>query len=239
MSFLTAAWRQLVFINYEVSPDLLAEYVPFGTELDFYEGKCYVSIIAFLFTDTKIKGIKIPFHVNFEEVNLRFYVKRQDGNLWKRGAVFIKEVVPKPAISFVANALYNESYETLPMKHHWLETNTEREVSYQWKKDKRWQFVKATAALQEETIPKGSEMEFISEHYWGYASPSPSKTNEYEVTHPRWNHYPIKSVDFDIDFKSMYGAKWEFLKYQEPTSTYLIKGSAITIEGKTVLKKNK
>ena len=237
MSFLTAAWRQLAFINYEVDPALLESYVPYGTELDFYQGKCYVSVIAFMFMDTRIKGIKIPFHVNFEEVNLRFYVRRKDGGIWKRGAVFIKEVVPKPAISIVANALYNESYETLPMRHEWNITNEHRKISYGWKKDGKWQSISIEAAVASQPIEKGSEMEFISEHYWGYASPSKNKTNEYEVTHPRWNHHPINKATFDIDFKAMYGEQFSFLQAQEPNSIYLIEGSAITIEGKTVIKK--
>jgi len=237
MSFLTAAWRQLAFINYEVDPAILEQYVPYGTELDFYEGKCYVSVIAFMFMDTRIKGIKIPFHVNFEEVNLRFYVRRKDGAIWKRGAVFIKEVVPKPAISIVANALYNESYETLPMRHEWVITKENRKISYGWKKDGKWQTVAIEATVSSQPIEKNSEMEFISEHYWGYASPSTHKTNEYEVTHPRWNHYPITRSHFDIDFKAMYGDQFSFLQHQEPSSIYLIEGSAITIEGKTVIKK--
>ncbi|WP_035337519.1 DUF2071 domain-containing protein [Dokdonia sp. PRO95] len=237
MSFLTAAWRQLAFINYEVDPALLEPYVPHGTELDFYEGKCYVSVIAFMFMDTRIKGVKIPFHVNFEEVNLRFYVRRKDGGVWKRGAVFIKEVVPKPAISIVANALYNESYETLPMRHKWDITSEDRKISYGWKKDNKWQSIDIEAAVASQPIDQHSEMEFIAEHYWGYASPSKVKTNEYEVTHPRWNHYPIKKATFDIKFETMYGAKFSFLQAQEPASIYLIEGSAITIEGKTVIKK--
>ncbi len=119
MSFLTAEWRKLAFANYEVSPDMLLPYLPYGTELDLWKDRCYVSLIGFMFQETRLKGIKIPFHVNFEEVNLRFYVKRWSGKEWRRGVVFIKEIVPKPAIAFVANTLYNENYQSLPMKHSW------------------------------------------------------------------------------------------------------------------------
>lgn len=117
MSFLKAEWRKLVLANYTIEPEILSKYVPFGTELDLWNGKCYVSLVGFMFLNTRLLGVKIPFHVNFEEVNLRFYVKRLDRDTWKRGVVFIKEIVPKPALTFVANTVYQENYETLPMQH--------------------------------------------------------------------------------------------------------------------------
>ncbi len=236
MSFLTAAWRQLAFINYEVDPSILEEYVPFGTELDMYDGKCFVSIIAFLFADTKVLGIKVPYHVNFPEVNLRFYVRYNDHGEWKRGAVFIKEIVPKPLITFVANSLYNENYVTHPMEYTWDKNDHTRSVDYRWKVDNSWQYVSLTADRTSVEIEKGSEMEFITEHYWGYAGVSKSKTNQYEVRHPRWNHYPVQKVDFDIDFKGLYGAKFAQLKTTEPSSVFLIDGSEISIENKVVIK---
>jgi hypothetical protein len=101
-TFLTAEWRKLALANYVIDPKILEKYVPKGTELDIWEGKCFVSLVGFRFLNTKVKGIKVPFHVNFDEVNLRFYVKYLDGNEWKRGVVFIKEIVPKPILSFVA-----------------------------------------------------------------------------------------------------------------------------------------
>ncbi len=128
--FLTAEWNNLIMANYIINPSILLPYLPAHTELDYYNGQCYVSLIGFMFEQTKILGLKIPFHVNFEEVNLRFYVKVKDGDLWKRGAVFIKEIVPKHAITFVANALYREKYVTLPMKHFYKIVGEELQLGY-------------------------------------------------------------------------------------------------------------
>lgn len=133
MSFLTAEWNNLAMINYVIDPTILEKYVPPGTELDFFEGKCYVSFIGFLFEKVKVLGLKIPFHTDFEEVNLRFYVRRFENGAWKRGAVFISEIVPKYAISFVANTFYNEHYETFQMKHTLKVNDNSREFIYQWK----------------------------------------------------------------------------------------------------------
>jgi uncharacterized protein len=234
MSFLTAEWRKLAIANYEIDPKILEKYVPYGTELDLWENKCYVSLIGFMFLKTKLLGIKIPFHQNFEEVNLRFYVKRFEDGAWKRGAVFLKEIVPKYAISWVANTIYNESYQTLPMRHFWSETAENRQIEYFWKK-KGWHTFKITAEKQVREIEIGSKTEFITEHYWGYAKINKIKTNEYQVTHPKWTHFEVLDYEINVDFEVIYGKEFAFLNQTKPSSVMLAEGSAITIEQKKVL----
>jgi uncharacterized protein YqjF (DUF2071 family) len=238
MSFLNAEWRKLAFANYVINPSILSKYVPPGTELDLWEKKCFVSLIGFMFVNTKLLGVKIPFHTNFEEVNLRFYVRRFENNTWRRGVVFIKEIVPKPALTFIANTIYKEHYETLPMRHKWEENITNRVVEYQWKKNKVWQSFKIVADLKASEIIENSETEFITEHYWGYAKVSNSVTNEYEVTHPKWKQYKVESSEIKVDFGIVYGKDFEFLNKMEPSSIMLAEGSEITVEGKTTIKAN-
>ncbi|TCI85185.1 YqjF family protein [Tenacibaculum sp. M341] len=235
MSFLKAEWRKLVMVNYAVKPVVLQPYVPKGTELDFFEDVCYVSVVGFMFKNTKLLGVKIPFHINFEEVNLRFYVKRKTASEVKRGVVFIKEIVPKPAITFVANTVYNENYETLPMQHLWKEKENELEVVYKWKKNNNWNSIEVIAENIPTNIEENSVIEFISEHYWGYAKESEKKTTEYEVRHPRWQYYPINNFNMKIDFKETYGDNFEFLNSIEPSSVMLLEGAEISVEGKSNL----
>lgn len=236
MSFLKAEWRKIAIANYVVDPEFLSEYVPHGTELDLWGGKCFISLVGFMFKDTKLMGIRFPFHTNFEEVNLRFYVKRFEDGAWKRGVVFIKEIVPKPAISFVANLMYKESYATLPMRHNWEETQNERKVTYQWEKNKKWQTFTVTADLESSEIPVNSETEFITEHYWGYAKVNDTSTNEYEVTHPRWRHYNVNSFELTVDYEAVYGKDFAFLDKTEPHSVMLAEGSEITVEKKRTIR---
>ncbi len=165
-TFLQAEWRKLAMANYEVDPKILEPYLPHKTELDFWNNTCYVSLVGFMFLNTKMLGVKIPFHINFEEVNLRFYVKYNDNGEWKRGVVFIKEIVPKPALTFVANTLYNENYQTMPMRHVW-DINDSLTVEYAWKKN-GWNTFRVSADKMAIPIDAGSEAEFITEHYWGY-----------------------------------------------------------------------
>ena len=237
MSFLNAEWRKLALANYEVNPTVLEKYVPFGTELDLWKGKCYVSLVGFMFLNTKMLGMKIPFHVNFEEVNLRFYVIRKVGNEWKRGVVFIKEIVPLPAISIVANTLYNEHYQTLAMKHHWEKNEDHRTVEYQWKKKGKWQKFWVKANKHSEEITAESDTEFITEHYWGYSTINAQKTTEYEVTHPRWRAYSVLDYQVYVDFGLTYGKEFEFLNHQNPASVMLAEGSEITVESKRIIRK--
>jgi hypothetical protein len=235
MSFLTAEWRKLAFANYQIDPKILQPHVPYGTELDLWEGQCYVSLVGFMFVNVRLLGIKIPFHVNFEEVNLRFYVRRLDAGKWKRGVVFIKEIVPKPAITFVANTIYGENYETMKMRHEWTEGTDNRQVSYEWKLRDQWYRFSLKADKAPVAAPVGGETEFITEHYWGYAHAGPTRTNEYEVTHPRWEHYPVQNYEIEADFGKLYGPEFEFLNQATPSSVMLAEGSAITIESKRVI----
>ncbi|SNR16757.1 YqjF family protein [Tenacibaculum jejuense] len=232
MSFLKAEWRKLVMINYAINPEILEPYVPKGTLLDFFEGKCYVSVVGFMFLNTKLLGIKVPFHVNFEEVNLRFYVKREHEGETKRGVVFIKEIVPKSAITFVANTIYNEHYETLPMQHHWNITEEKINVEYKWKKHKKWNRIAVKTTTEQQEISPNSEIEFIAEHYWGYSDKGTKTTTEYEVKHPTWQFYPVISSEIEVDFKANYGDDFEFLKDEKPTSIFLLEGSEVSVEGK-------
>jgi len=227
--FLTAQWRKLALAQYAVDREILLKYLPPNTELDDWQGKYYVSLVGFMFIDVKLRGLNIPFHTNFEEVNLRFYVRYKDGEEWKRGVVFIKEIVPLPAITFVANTIYKENYQTLPMKHVWIEQEHQLEVDYLWKSNKKWNKFSVTTSSKAQEILIGSEEEFITEHYWGYTKIGANRTSEYGVEHPRWEAYPIKDYSIDVDFGINYGREFAFLSNTKPNSVMLAEGSEIRV----------
>lgn len=231
MSFLNAEWRKLVLINYIIDPGLLKSYVPYGTEIDLWKDQCYVSLVGFMFLDTHLLGIKIPLHINFEEVNLRFYV-RPIRDPSKRGVVFIKEIVPRHALTFVANTFYREHYQTLPMMHSWSLEPDKVEIEYAWKIGQLWQKIHVEAASNTQLIDKNSDIEFITEHYWGYTKINEKRTSEYEVTHPTWEHYPVTDWTTKVDFGLTYGEKFSFLNQLDPASVILAEGSRITVEQK-------
>jgi uncharacterized protein len=227
-TFLTAEWRKLMMANYEVPAGILTKYIPAGTELDVWKGKCLVSLVGFRFLNTKVKGFGIPFHRNFTEINLRFYVRYYDEKIgWKRGTVFIKEIVPLPAITFVAKQVYGEKYETMAMKYFWKQNESNSEIEYACYKQ-QWHTMKVVANKQASDIEVGSEEEFITEHYWGYTTHS-DRTKEYGVQHPRWQVYKLEESKIKFDFKILYGSEFEFLTFEKPTSVFLAEGSPIKV----------
>ena len=231
IKFLTARWQDLIMANYEVEPSLLASRVPSGTELDLHEGRCFVSLVGFMFRDTKVLGVPIPFHVNFEEVNLRFYIKREVNGEIRRAVCFVKEIVPKWAIATVARVVYGEPYECWQMSH----ANAENSIKYIWSKngiDNRLA-VEIDANLG---VPAaGSHGEFIIEHYWGYTKRNGGRTDEYKVEHPKWSLFSIQNLSIDVDFGGTYGSEFAFLSDTNPHSVLFAKGSEVSVnKGKTV-----
>ncbi len=237
-TFLTAGWRNLIMANYIVDPALLKKYLPSHTELDGFNNDHFVSLVGFLFTDVKVRGISFPFHKNFEEVNLRFYVRYKEDNIWKRGVVFIKEIVPRKMISFIAKTLYGENYATHLMKHEWTESENTLSVNYEWKVGKEWNYIKCIADKKPELIKEDSAEQFITEHYWGYTFINKKYTGVYQVTHPKWRIHQVNSYDIFCHTKELYGEAFEETINQKPKSIFLAEGSSIEVMKGNKLKAN-
>jgi len=228
--FLQAKWTNLLMLNYEVDPEVLKPYLPFATVLDLWEGKALVSMVGFLFEDTKVLGVKWPFHINFEEVNLRFYVRHFDGEKWKRGAVFISEIVPKPAISIIANTLYKEHYSALPIRHTAMEVDDKHtQFLYEWKLNGKWNKLGAIVSNHFEDTQPGSPEEFIFEHYWGYNIWSDAVTMEYQVEHVSWQVAGVKEPVFEADIAALYGEVFVPFLSVKPYSAFFAKGSDVVV----------
>ena len=228
--FLTAEWRSLAMLNYEIDPAVLLPFVPAGTELDQFEGKTYVSMVGFMFLHTRVLGFSIPFHSNFEEVNLRFYVRRLGPDGWRRGVVFIKELVPSVAIAWTARIFYNENYVALPMSHLWRAYDGgDMRVSYGWDFGNRASYLQIdTTGASAETLPHSCE-EFITEHYWGYARQRDGSTVEYQVEHPRWRVWPAREARFECDVAALYGGAFARFLPPTPANAFLADGSPVTV----------
>ena len=212
-------------VNYEVEPELLNEFVPNGTEFDFHDTKCFASLVCLKFLDTKVLGISVPFHVDFEEVNLRFYVKCKKGKEVRKGVVFVKEIVPRNAIAFVARAIYGEPYEAWEMSSK----NSENELDYHWSKGEINNRVHIEFVKELGVPPANSHSGFIIERHWGYTKRRGNKTDEYKVEHPKWKLFAVNYAEIDVDFGKTYGAKFGFLSEQKPYSVLSTKGSEISV----------
>jgi uncharacterized protein len=227
--FLTARWENLVMINWKVAPALLNPYVPAGTELDTFNGDALLSVVAFQFLNTRVLGMPIPFHVDFEEINLRFYVVRKFGNEYRRGVVFIREFVPRFWIAFVARALYNEPYRAVSMGHRIEHTeNAERSGVFRWRIE-REHVIEFQTIEKQVALEVGSREAFIAEHYWGYTRQKDGRTMEYQVEHPTWRIWRDIKVNMDWDPSKSYGRELAEALSRPPDFSFLAQGSVVSI----------
>ena len=217
-------------LNYEVDPAVLAGRVPAGTELDLFQEKCFVSMVGFEFLETRVLGVPIPFHRNFDEVNLRFYVRRRVGEEVRRGVVFVKEIVPRPAIAAIARWVYGKKYVALPMSHrNEIGQAPEPRIAYRWKFRGRWNELAVRVAGEAFLAEEVSEEAFITEHYWGYAGQRDGGTVEYRVEHPRWKVWKAIETDFDCDVVGLYGEELAPFLSGSPSSAFLADGSEVLV----------
>jgi uncharacterized protein len=231
--FLTADWRHLAMLNYRVAPDVLAPYLPRGTELDAWEGAHYATVVGMLFADTRVRGFAIPYHRTFQEVNLRFYVRREVAGEVRRGVVFVRELVPKKMIAAVARRMYNEPYHTVPMQHTVRRMGVAAEwpslVEYRWQDRGNWSKLSVEPTGPAAPMMSGTREEFIAEHYWGYTRQRDGSTLEYGVSHPRWRLWPVSKSTLDGDLSELFGRDWAKALSGPAEFAMLAEGSHVTV----------
>ncbi len=230
--FLSAEWQNLVMLNYEVDPTLLSRYIPPGTALDSFKGRTYVSLVGFQFCHTRLLGrFPVPFHVNFEEVNLRFYVRRQEGRDDRRGVVFIAEAVPRRAIAVTARLMYGENYTRLPMRHRIDAERSNKTVEYQWQVGNRWCRLSAQTIGLPVHPQEGSLEQFITEHYWGYSTQRTGRGGciEYHVSHPSWQVWATMRAEFQGDSGLLYGRELATVIQRRPDCAFVADGSPVIV----------
>ena len=231
--FLTARWMHLAMLNYEVDPAVLAGLIPVGTELDTFGGKTFASMVGFSFLDTRLLGVPVPFHRSFEEVNLRFYVRRRVQGQWRRAVVFVREFVPKRAVSLGARLLYNENYKTARMSHAFAglgdESTTARSIAYCWRHRGSQSRLELCWDEPLAATPAGSEEQFIAEHYWGCTSQRDGQTKEYEVEHPAWLVARARESRLHCDVAKVYGERFVETLSNAPSSVFYAAGSAVKV----------
>lgn len=230
--FLKANWENIVMVNYEIAPDILSKYLPNGVTVDLFEGKAYISLVGFMFKNTKIFNVPMFKLGTFEEINLRFYVSRKVGDETRCGVVFINETVPYKAVAWLANALYKEHYTTIATRHNWNNSANLKEIKYEWLVNKKWNSIDLSSSTEKRVLEKNSFESFIFENYYGYTKINNSITEEYQIVHPSWFVNDIQAYKIDCDFEIMYGKDFAVLDKTQPASIFLAEGSAVAINWK-------
>ena len=224
-AFLTAEWLHVLGVTWPADEELLRPHLPRGAQIDTLEGSPRVSIVAFRFRRTRLRGVPIPLHVNFGEINLRFYV-RLDG---RRAVVFIREFVSRPAISLVAKLTYNEPYRTIRMRDELL-AREDGLVGVRHRFGRRLANRLEAWADPEPVVPAVESADYwLTHHELGVGRARDGSARSYEVEHPVWALHPVRSLDVDVDFARLYGPQWAYLAETEPSHVTLAEGSAISI----------
>jgi uncharacterized protein len=239
--FLRAEWRHLAVLNYEIEPAVLKPFLPSGLEIDFWHDHTYVSLVAFLFERTRVFRIAIPFHCNFPEVNLRFYVQRPMRDGMRRGVVFLRELAPRRAVAFVARKCYGEKYLAVPMQAR-IDYDTRfkefaKRARYDWHHADKCYAIEVNSSAVPRYPKAGSLDEFIIKHYWGYSAGAGGHDRciEYEVEHPSWMIRPAETAFFIGDAARLYGPRLAEVLCRVPASAFLADGSEVRVHRGTPL----
>jgi uncharacterized protein YqjF (DUF2071 family) len=229
-TFLKANWENIIMANYEIDPEILIPFLPKGVSLDLYNGKAYVSLVGFMFKKTKLFNVPIPLLGTFEEINLRFYVQRNEGGITKRGVVFINETIPYRIVAWVANKLYKEHYTVVPTKNSITEEADSKKIKFEWLLNKKWNSIYVEASKKSQSMKKDTLEKFIYEHYFGYTKIDENNTEEYRLQHPSWKINTVIDTQIDCDFKAMYGNSFSVLNKTKPEAVFIAEGSSVKIE---------
>lgn len=223
--FLSAEWKNLILLNYSVKDSDLKPYLPAGCELDYFENRAFVSLVAFQFLNTKVFGLKWPGFTNFFEVNLRFYVKFRD----QRAVCFIREYVPSYVITGLARMIYNEPYKRASISGTINKTQEQVSALYQLTSGSTSMLLDVIGE-NSPYLPSPSSMEhFFKEHEWGVGRSRKGETLIYRVEHPHWEIYPIIDMKVKVNWEILYGPPFHFLNQQKPHSVVFAKGSKVKV----------
>lgn len=223
--FLTARWSNLAILTYEVPPALLSPHLPAGLELDRRGGGVFASLVAFDFLDTRVWGVAWPGFRDFPEINLRFYVRQGE----RHGVVFIREFVARPVVAWLARAMYHEPYLVAAIDSGVTEEPSGLVTICRLHWRGRDHAIEITGSRPTFRPPEDGDEHFFKEHQWGFGRDRRGRTLVYEVRHPVWDVYPVRSVSLDVDWAQVYGPAWGFLSAEKPASVVLAAGSAVSV----------
>ena len=229
---LTACWNNLVMLNFETDSTILQPYLPANTKIDLFNNKCFLSLVGFQFKDAKLKGLPVPFYLNFTQINLRFYVQHYCGNECRKGVVFIKEIAEGNLLKAGAAMFYKEHYCNLSTKQVVENNDRSIDVMYKWNYHHEWNYLHSIAAKEKKQPAKNSIEEFITDRYWGYTRIDKNKTAEFKVEHPVWNIHPLQSYKLHCNSKEIYGEALNTALSKEPASAFMVDGSFVKVYNK-------
>ena len=230
--FLTATWRNLVLLSYEIDPEALLKYLPPGLSLDAWQGKCLISFVGLQFRNTRVRGIPAPIYRNYPQVNLRFYVRREIDGQYRRGVVFIKQIVPHRMVALVARRVYHERFVAMPLRCSLVfpsDSSQPQKITYQWRHRRKRGKMEVADLGALEHPKEGSIEQFLAEHYWGYNAQPDGSTLEYLVDRPSWRIRVAATSTLVCDVEQLYGSSFVESLGASPLAAFWAEGSEVAV----------
>lgn len=181
-------WNDAVFLHWQVDLQELQKIVPDDLEIDLYEGKPWVSLVAFTMEKIRPRNLP-PFSPisDFDEINIRTYVKNDN----KAGVYFLSIEGGNRVSCKVAKTL-----SELPYRYSKLirQETIYRSENKQFK-DKMSIKYEVGQKLKEKT-----ELDrWLTERYALFQETETS-INEFEIHHIEWPTYEIDLKEIEIDY---------------------------------------
>ena len=230
---ISGEWRELAIVSWRVAPELLRPRLPAGTELDEWDGRSWLSLVGLRFLGLAVGGVPVPLHREFAQVNLRFYARRVVGDQVRRGAVFVRELVPRAAMAAVARLVMNE-----PMVHADVRAEVAHDaerpsrvlgVTYTWESDPGRGRLHVDTDAEPMALERLSLEEFLSERCWGFTAQRDGGSTEYRVEHPRWSVYVSRDASVDGDLAATFPLDLARVMLARPDHAFVAEGSRVAI----------
>jgi uncharacterized protein len=234
LALLAGHVRFAVFTTYEVDRRVLEPLVPAGTELDPWQGRTFISLVAFEMTDSRLCGVPLPFARAYDQINLRFYVRRPlaDGSR-RPGVVFLRELVPVPALVVGARLLYRERYERQPVSARVRPPDPAGgrpgRAIYRWRRHDQLHRLAVDFAAPLELPAEGTLERFLAERHWSYAAPADGHTREVRFDHPPWRVWQARAARLAPSTAASFGERFERALASEPASAFVAEGSRMRL----------
>ena len=217
----------LLMLNYAAAPEVLQPFVPAGTELDLLEGSAFVSVVAF--RGVNLRAYRLPLKREVRQINVRFYVRREEAGALRRGAVFLKELVSSRRVARGGRVGYGEPFEYAPIIASAEEAGEARIIRYDWGRREQACSVAAARTAPPRAAVAGTPESFFTERHWGYNRTSRGRTREYRVEHPPWLVSPARVVAAPADPGGYKVPVLSEVLMAAPHSAYVVKATYMSV----------
>ncbi|HKE19548.1 MAG TPA: DUF2071 domain-containing protein [Kofleriaceae bacterium] len=222
-------------MTFAIDPRALRGLVPVGTEIDtFDDGRAPLSMVALRFDDSRVLGLPIPFARSYDQVALRFYVRRWlGGDRWRRGTVPVIEFVPVSALVSAGHVLYGEAYERRPVTSRVRPpdpgTNRGGRAVYRWRTDRSIHRLAVDFSGELHLPAPDSREAFLVERYWGYLARHADLTSEVRVDHPPWRIWSAAEGHLTAEVPQLFGDRFARALASPPVSVVVAEGSRLEL----------